>query len=149
MSKKTKLALITILGLAAFLRLYHLAQHDVINDEAYFGYRSIGLIDSMDTPGEPAVFEKFSEAPLWARLSFHEAPPLAFWIEHLFFRLFGVSLLTMRLPFALFGIASVLLLFFIGYKLFASEFLVWPQRRFWQSIPPTSGFPAPVSLSPS
>lgn len=42
--------LIAILLVAGFLRLYRLTQHDVITDEVFYGYRSIGLVDSLNSP---------------------------------------------------------------------------------------------------
>lgn len=119
--KKHVFALLVILAVAAFLRLYHLGQHDVINDEVFYGYRGIGLVDSVNSDYQPTPFETADPIPFWMRLSFHDHPPLGFWIEHLFFKIFGVNLWGLRLPFALAGIASVYLVYLIAKILFTSE----------------------------
>lgn len=121
MTKRTQFILLGILILAAALRLYRLDQHDVITDEVFYGYRSIGLIDSLNSPYQPTPFEWFPKVPLWAKFSFHDHPPLGFWIEHWFFKLFGVNLWALRLPFVLAGVASVWLVYLIAQKLFGKE----------------------------
>ena len=121
MKKYTVLILLGIIVLAGFLRVWRLDQHDVVTDEVFYGYRSIALIDSLNSPYQSTPFEWFEEIPWWAHVSFHDHPPLGFWVQHLFFKVFGNDLLAMRLPFALAGVASVLLIYFIAKRLFASE----------------------------
>jgi hypothetical protein len=113
--------LLLILSLAAFLRLYRFDLADVINDEVFYGYRAIGLIDSLNSPLQPTPFEWSEQVPSWARLSFHDHPPLGFWIQHLFFLIFGNNLFAMRLPFVLAGLASIWLTFAIARKLFQKD----------------------------
>src|SRR3989344_7828309 len=120
-NKKALLILLLILILAAVLRLYRLDQHDVITDEVFYGYRSIGLIDSLNSPYQPTPFESADPVPWWMRLSFHDHPPLGFWIEHLFFKIFGVNLWGLRLPFVLAGLGSVALVYFIARRLSGSN----------------------------
>ena len=121
MKKYTVLILLGIIVLAGFLRVWRLDQHDVVTDEVFYGYRSIALIDSLNSPYQSTPFEWFEDIPWWAHVSFHDHPPLGFWVQHLFFKVFGNDLLAMRLPFALAGVASVLLIYFIAKRLFASE----------------------------
>ncbi len=122
LSRKVVLSLLLmILILAAFLRLYRLDQHDVITDEVFYGYRSIGLIDSLNSPYQPTPFETADPIPWWMRLSFHDHPPLGFWIQHLFFKIFGMNLWGLRLPFVFAGVASVALVYFIAKRLTRSD----------------------------
>lgn len=123
MVSKTKILLVLflILVLAAFLRFYRVTQHDVINDEVFYGYRSIGLVDSLNSPAQATPFEWYDPVPAWAKLSFHDHPPLGFWIQHLFFKIFGSNLWGLRLPFVLAGIFSVWLVFLISRRLFNEQ----------------------------
>lgn len=110
--------LAAIILVAAFLRLYRYDFADVITDEVFYGYRSIGLVDSLNSPQQPTPFEWYETVPAWARLSFHDHPPLGFWLQHISFKIFGINLLGMRAPFILAGIFSVLLVYFIAKRLF-------------------------------
>lgn len=119
--KRNFLVLLLIIFVAVFLRLYKYDFADVITDEVFYGYRSIGLIDSLNSPWQPTPFEWYETVPSWAKLSFHDHPPLLFWIQHWFFKIFGVNLLGMRLLSILAGIISVWLTYEIAKKLFVSE----------------------------
>ncbi len=112
------IVIILILVLASFLRFYWLDHSDVINDEAIIGFRSIGYIDFFSSPYQTTPWEWFSDVPAWARLSFHDHPPLTFAVQFLFFKLLGQNIIALRLPFVLAGIGSVWLLYFIGRELF-------------------------------
>jgi len=114
MNKRVYPLLLLIIIVGLFFRLYHLDLHDVVTDEAFYGMRSIGLIDFLGTSLQPTPFEWFEEVPWWARVSFHDHPPLTFWIENIFFTLFGATVWVMRLPFALAGVASIFLMFLIA-----------------------------------
>ncbi|MFA6381647.1 MAG: glycosyltransferase family 39 protein [Candidatus Buchananbacteria bacterium] len=107
-----------ILALASFFRFYNLTRADVINDEVIIAFRSIGYIDFFSSPYQTTPWEWFSSVPAWARLSFHDHPPLVFLIQHWFFEIFGQSIFVLRLPFVLVGIISVFLVYLIGKKLF-------------------------------
>ena len=90
-----------ILLLAAGLRLYQLDRADVITDEALIAFRSLGYVDFFASPDQTTPWEWFSDVPAWARLSFHDHPPLVFLVQHGSFLLFGENELGLRLPFAL------------------------------------------------
>ena len=107
-----------IVILASVLRFYNLSSADVITDEALISFRSIGYIDFFVSPYQTTPFEWFSDIPTWASLSFHDHPPLVFAIQHLFFNLFGQSIFILRLPFVMFGIATVYLSYLLGKRLF-------------------------------
>src|SRR3989338_1529509 len=121
MKKFTLLILLGIIFLAGFLRIWRLTQHDVVTDEVFYGYRSIALIDSLNSPFQSTPFEWFEKIPWWAHFSFHDHPPLGFWIQHAFFAVLGGNLFAMRLPFALAGVGAVLLIYFIARRLFRNE----------------------------
>ena len=110
-----------ILMLAAGLRLYQLDRADVITDEALIAFRSLGYIDFLASPNQTTPWEWFSVVPSWARLSFHDHPPLVFLLQHLSFQLLGENAWAMRLPFALSGIGAVLMVYLIGRKLFDEQ----------------------------
>lgn len=102
---------IGILVLAGFLRLYRLQYGDPIGDEADYGFRSIGLLDYESNPFHSTPLEWYApgKPPLWLKLSFHDAPPLFFLVQHLSFRTFGTNTVGLRFPSAVFGIGTVLL----------------------------------------
>ncbi len=141
MRNKFTRILFCILLLAAFLRLYRYNLADVINDEVFYGFRSIGLIDTINSPYQPTPFEWFTQVPGWARLSFHDHPPLGFYIQHIFFKIFGVNLFGLRLPFIAAGTISVYLVYLIAQLLFrdqrvsllASAFLAVNNYHVWIS----------------
>jgi len=134
------LLLFLILLLAIILRFWDLGRADVLTDEVLIAFRSIGYIDFFASPYQTTPWEWFSDIPSWARLSFHDHPPLVFLIQHLSFKLLGQNLIALRLPLVLAGIGSVFLLYFIGKKLFnqqigliASLFLAVSSYHVWIS----------------
>ena len=57
---------------------------------------------------------------------FWEKPPLFFWMQALSMKLFGINEFAARFPNAVIGIFSLLLLYFIGKRLFDEKFgLIW------------------------
>ena len=59
-----------------------------------------------------------SGIPWWTRFSWHDHPPLVFYIEHFSFALFGENLFALRFPSALLGVVSVYLVYLLGTTLF-------------------------------
>lgn len=129
---------IVILIAAVFLRLWVLEQGDPMGDEVLYSFRAIGMLDfdeanDQTTPLEwydpfvqasdrvPETYAIGTGIPWWTKLSFHDHPPLVFFIQHLFMRIFGESTFVFRLPSAFFGIASVYLLFLVGRQLFSPQ----------------------------
>jgi uncharacterized membrane protein len=111
-----------LLLVAAFLRTFGLTGHDVVTDEAFYGFRSIGLIDAVNAPSQPTPFEWFDPAlPWWVHLSFHDHPPLSFWIMHLGFRIFGENLVGLRAASALAGVATVWLTYLVAWQLYRRQ----------------------------
>ncbi len=116
------LALILIILLGTFLRVYHLNQGDVLGDEALLGFRSVGLTDFDEAPKQTTPLEWFDgNIPWWTKLSFHDHPPLVFWIQHSFISVSGETAWAFRLPSAIFGIASIYLLYLLGKSLYEKK----------------------------
>ncbi|QQG42447.1 MAG: glycosyltransferase family 39 protein [Candidatus Giovannonibacteria bacterium] len=123
--------LIAILILAAVLRIYGLERGDTVNDEVFYAFRAIGLMDFDKAPDQTTPLEWFdphtkpfgvgvdSHIPWWTKISFHDHPPLVFWVQHFFMNIFGDSAWAFRLPSAVFGVASVYLVYLIGAILFS------------------------------
>ena len=91
---------------------------DIQTDDATYSFRAIGYLDYMDSQLQTTPIDWFEKIPAWSKLSFHDAPPLVFAIQYSFFKLFGISTFVARLPFALAGLGSVILLYFIGQRLY-------------------------------
>lgn len=118
-----KYALIAILVLAAVLRLWNISAGDITgNDEVLYAFRAIGMMDFDEAEFQTTPLEWFDpNIPWWTNLSFHDHPPLVFLIQSFFMKIFGESVFAFRLPSALFGIASVYLVYLIGLRLFSKN----------------------------
>jgi 4-amino-4-deoxy-L-arabinose transferase-like glycosyltransferase len=122
MLMKNKHWLIIIIGLAAILRLWGLSRGDPVNDEVFYGFRAIGLMDFDEAAEQTTPWEWFDPAiPKWAHFSFHDHPPLVFWIQHGSILLFGENNFALRFPSALLGIASVYLLYLAASGLYSQR----------------------------
>lgn len=79
-------------------------------------FRSIGWLDtwfgSMQSP-----VDLFEVEPWWQKLSFHDHPPLTFFVEHVFFLALGSTAFALRLPFVLAGLGAVVLAYLLGREL--------------------------------
>jgi 4-amino-4-deoxy-L-arabinose transferase-like glycosyltransferase len=124
-----KQILIAILIAAAILRFWSLGSTEIFHDEGFYAFRSIGYVDYLQNNEQTtpiqwlAVSSPNGSLPFWTSLSFHDHPPFFFFIQHLFFKIFGDSIFVARLPSALAGLASVWLVFLLGKKFFRNE---WP-----------------------
>ena len=99
-----------VLALIAFLLFFRLGRPDVTSDDATYAFRAINLVDFMYSEKQTTPLQWFNPLPAWTALSFHDAPPAAFYIQHFFFKLFGVSTLVSRLPAALAGLMTAIFL---------------------------------------
>jgi len=115
---KQKFLLIFIVCLAAFLRLFRLGRADIMTDAAHYSFRAIGYLDWLFSDLQTTPLQWFGFRPWWSYLSFHDHPPLIFLIQNFFFKIFGITTTTSRLPFALFGIGSVILIYFLTKRLY-------------------------------
>ena len=113
--------LVAILLLAAFLIFFRLDRVDLRTDDTIYSLRAWGYLDFLDSQLQTTPVMWFETIPWWAKLSFHDAPPLGFILQHWFFKFFGSATLVARLPFALAGLGSVYLLYLIGKKLYGEK----------------------------
>ena len=114
--KTKKIILIVILLLAAFLRLFNLANFPTgINaDEAAIGYNAYSLIETgKDEHGAswPIHFKSFGDYK----------PGLYFYLVLPLVKFFGLNAWSVRLPSALLGILSVFLIYLLVKELFKNE----------------------------
>ena len=118
--KKNKLYILAaILVVSTTLIFFNLTRADIQHDDATYAFRSVGYLDFMNAANNQTTpFQWFDTVPWWSHLSFHDHPPLVFIIQHLFFLVFGSSDFVARLPFALAGVASVLVLYFLAKELY-------------------------------
>ncbi|TSC80080.1 MAG: hypothetical protein G01um101429_284 [Parcubacteria group bacterium Gr01-1014_29] len=118
----TKQILFIILLLASLLRIWSLGSGDTLSDEVLYSFRAVGMLDFDEAADQTTPLEWFDPyIPSWTKFSFHDHPPLVFLIQHVFMRIFGETPFTFRLPSALFGIASVYLLYLIGKHLYSEK----------------------------
>lgn len=124
---QSKYILVAILIVAAVLRVYGLSRGDTITDEVLYAFRAVGPMDFDEGGDQTTPLEWFDERgvgdragiPWWTKLSFHDHPPLVFWVQHFSMKIFGETNFGFRFPAALFGIGAVLLLYFIGRALYS------------------------------
>lgn len=97
------------------LRLLGVGGLEIFGDEAAYSFRAVGYLDYLGTnfQTQPIEWYKDVSLPFWTNLSFHDSPPLAILIQHIFFRFFGDSLLVARLPAVLFGIAAAAIFYLL------------------------------------
>ncbi len=118
--------LFLILVAAFLLRFWGIWNQDILGDEAADAFRAVGYIDYLGTnfQTQPIDWYKNQPLPFWTKLSFHDLPPLAILIEHWFFKIFGDSLLVARLPAAILGTFSALLIFWIAKEFFGEPIAI-------------------------
>jgi len=111
--KKIHILLISIVILAAFLRLYKLdSVPPSLNwDEVAFGYNAYTIANwGKDEWGDsfPLVFTSFRD----------DKHPVIVYITAIFIKIFGLSDYSARLPTAFFGVLNVWLIYLLAYQLF-------------------------------
>ena len=115
MLRKRKLLLFLILLLASFLRFWRLGSYPALNaDEAAIGYNAYSLIETgKDEHGNawPIHFQSFNDYK----------PGLYFYLVLPFVKVLGLSELAVRIPGALFGVATVLVVYFLCRELFPDK----------------------------
>ncbi|MEK9170507.1 MAG: glycosyltransferase family 39 protein [Patescibacteria group bacterium] len=120
MSKRNILILILIVSAA--LRLISLSSGDTINDEVFMSFRGLGMIDFDEASAQTTPLEWLDgNIPWWTHFSFHDHPPLVFFVQHIFMKILGENNLAFRLPSALLGIASVYLIYLLGALLYSEN----------------------------
>src|SRR3990167_1137617 len=115
MLRKTRLLLFLILLLASFLRFWRLDSFPALNaDEAAIGYNAYSLVETgKDEHGNawPIHFQSFNDYK----------PGLYFYLVLPFVKVLGLSELAVRIPGALFGVATVLVVYFLCRELFPDK----------------------------
>ena len=112
--------LAAIIFLAAVLRLWNIGAGDPLGDEVLYAFRAVGPLDYDIAEFQTTPLQWFDgHIPWWTKLSFHDHPPLVFWVQNFFIKIFGENLFAFRFSAALFGIASVFLIYKLGALLFS------------------------------
>lgn len=93
-----------------FLYFLGAQAHDLLSDDALYSFRSLGWFDYVGGVLQTTPIQWFGSVPWWGNFSFHDAPPLVFAFQFLFFSVFGMSILAAKAPFALAGAAVILVL---------------------------------------
>ena len=104
--------LLAILLFAFILWIWNIGAADLVSDEALYSFRALGWHDYLATDGQTTPFQWFGQIPWWANLSFHDAPPLVFGVQKIFFVIFGDNPFGARLPFVLAMAATLYFVFF-------------------------------------
>lgn len=139
--KRTHWILIGILFVGLILRIVNLGSPDMIEDDALYSVRAVEYFDyagSLNTQTTPVVW--FPESQWWQYLSFHDAPPLVFALQWIFFQIGGDSQWVARIPFVIVGILSIAFLYLLGTQvantwvgLFAAAGLALMNYHVWVS----------------
>lgn len=108
-----------ILLLAFVLIFFRLTRPDLMSDDAHYSFRSIFYLDFLASQKQTTPLQWFGEIPVWSKFSFHDAPPMVFFVQHAFFKTFGVNAFAAKLPFALAGIISIVLVFLLAKELYS------------------------------
>ena len=138
---KKNYPIIAVIILAVFLIFFRVTRGDMTNDGAHYSLRAVGYLDYMMSQLQTTPLQWFENLPWWNYLSFHDHPPLIFLIQHIFFLIFGSNIFAARLPVALAGIGSVILIYLICQEIFnrkigqlsalflaVSTFFIWASR---------------------
>ncbi len=115
--EKSKKYLIWAVLLIAFLiRVINIGAFDMTTDGAHYGFRALGWFDYLGSSTQTTPIQWFGNIPWWANLSFHDAPPLFFLIQKIFFTFFGSSTAVLRLPGLLSGILITWIIYYLVKK---------------------------------
>ena len=116
-NKYKKIILISIIALAFFLRFYRLADYPALNaDEAAIAYNAYSLIETgLDEHGNswPVHFQSFNDYK----------PGGYFYLILPFIKFLGLTEWAVRIPSALLGVGTVLVLYYLVKELFKDEAL--------------------------
>lgn len=103
--------LLAAIFIGGVLRLYNLGQYPLTNDEAALGYNAYSILKTgRDEHGQflPVIFKSFGD---WK-------PGLYVYLAAPFIYFVGLNEITVRLPSAILGIASIVLIYLLGNELF-------------------------------
>ncbi len=113
-----------IIFVAAAFRLWGLGSAETFHDEGAYAFRAIGYLDFLSNESQTTPVQWFRDGalPNWTKLSFHDHPPLYFLTVHIFSAIFGDNLFALRLPSAIAGILSVILIYLILRRITKNEY---------------------------
>lgn len=111
------ITLAAIAVIALLFLFWRLDRADILGDDGHYAFRSIGYVDYVASGVQTTPLQWFGFRPWWSYLSFHDHPPLFFFIQHLFFSLFGVSVFVSRLPSVFAALGSLAVLYFLVRKI--------------------------------
>ncbi|MFA5126849.1 MAG: glycosyltransferase family 39 protein [Patescibacteria group bacterium] len=115
--KRNGYIFLAILVSAIGLRFLNLTKFDLQNDPAAYAFRSFGWLDYLSGVGQTSPLVWFKTLPWWAQLSFHDAPPLTFVIQHISFLIFGNNIIAALLPYILANLVIIYLLYLLLKKI--------------------------------
>ncbi len=113
------LAVPLLIVLVFVSRFWNFTAADMIGDGALYSFRALGWLDYLGG-GQTTPIQWFEKIPWWGYLSFHDAPPLVFAVQRLFFAVLGFNVFAARLPFILAGAFLVWLMYAL-FKRFKNE----------------------------
>ncbi len=103
-----------IMAVGIILRAINLGVPDVASDDALYSLRSIGWVDYVaSTNLQSTPISWFDTPQWWQGLSFHDAPPLVFAAQRIFFATGGDNVIAARLPFVAAGTALIATVFLL------------------------------------
>lgn len=114
MTKNQKIVFFAILGLGIFLIFFHLGRPDMLSDDGHYAFRSLGYFDYLGSEIQTTPVQWFDHRPAWSYLSFHDHPPLYFFLQHMAFKIFGGSVVVSRFVSAFSAALSLVLIYFTG-----------------------------------
>ncbi len=117
--------LFAIVLVGAVLRFWGLGSAEFFHDEGLYAFRSIGYVDYIGNNDQTQPIQWFQNepsVPAWTKLSFHDHPPLFFLTQHISAALFGDTVWAVRLPSAVAGVATILVIYALIYALWGNRF---------------------------
>ncbi|TSA45456.1 phospholipid carrier-dependent glycosyltransferase [bacterium] len=117
MTRNQKIILLSLVTLGAFLIFFRLGRQDMLGDDAHYAFRALGYFDYMASNTQTTPIQWFGHRPAWSFLGFHDHPFLYFFVQHIFFKIFGASVIVSRLTSALSAVVSLFVIYLLGKKL--------------------------------
>ncbi len=94
-----------------FLFFYRLGWNSLVSwDEAWYGVIARNIVESGN----------FIHM-VWKEKPYYDHPPLGFWLMAICYKLFGINEFSTRLPSALLGLLSILIIYKVGLELFKNR----------------------------
>ncbi len=119
------IAVVALFLVSAWLRLYHLGAGEILGDEPTYSVRSEGWVDTLASDTQTTPYQWFEVTPWWVKLSFHDHPPLVFWLQWLAQVIIGPDILAARLVSVAFGLGSIYVLYLLTKRLTNIQIAVW------------------------